>query len=222
MDDEERLEATDLWSSKQGDGYPAFATFVAQDYDDETYVFRRFRNLAARTLLHLQGELIKLEKDSIDLDNEAALSKDPDLHQSMTCWATCHRNAQDPNQSHERKRQELAEVIEVKLKKYCESMQSRRFVARADHTADETLMLHRQVSVLEPPSPRVLAALRLWLHGPSQSPNETSKLDGRDRFVFSDKDDLVALRPPPERDILSRKLRDHWPLPSKVQINGTL
>ena len=77
-------------------------------------------------------------------------------------------------------------------------------------------MLHRDVAMLEAPSPRVVAALREWLHGPSRTSNMRSKLDGRERAIFDFESDLVALRPPPNQDLLSRVLRDHWPFPSEV------
>jgi hypothetical protein len=77
-------------------------------------------------------------------------------------------------------------------------------------------MLQRDIAMLESPSPRVLAALREWLHGPSRASNKASKLDGRDRDVFSVGSDLVALRPPADTDPLSKLLRNHWPFPSEV------
>jgi hypothetical protein len=77
-------------------------------------------------------------------------------------------------------------------------------------------MLQRHIAMLESPSPRVLTALREWLHGPARTPNTSSELDDSDREMFSDATDLVALRPPPEQDLLSRLLRDHWPFPAEV------
>jgi hypothetical protein len=75
-------------------------------------------------------------------------------------------------------------------------------------------MLQRDVTSLEAPSPRVIAALREWMRVPSNLP--LAKLDGRDRDMFSAESDLVALRPPADTDPLSRLLRDHWPFPSEV------
>jgi hypothetical protein len=76
--------------------------------------------------------------------------------------------------------------------------------------------------MLESPSSRVLHALREWLHGPTRVPNDKSKLVERDNEMFSIKDDLVAIRAPPEKDLLSRLLRDHWPFPAEVIRNRTL
>jgi hypothetical protein len=77
-------------------------------------------------------------------------------------------------------------------------------------------MLQRDIAMLESPSPRVLSAMREWLHGPKRMPNIESKLDDRDREMFSVESDLVALRPPPDKDLLSKVLRDHWPFPAEV------
>jgi hypothetical protein len=77
-------------------------------------------------------------------------------------------------------------------------------------------MLQRDVAMLESPSSRVLAALREWLHGSSRAPNTSSKLDGRDRDMFSNRSDLVAVKPPADTDLMSRLLRNHWPFPTEV------
>jgi hypothetical protein len=92
----------------------------------------------------------------------------------------------------------------------------RIFFSNVGLREDEALMLQRDIAMLESPSPRVLAALREWLHGPSRASNKSSKLDGRDRDVFSVASDLVALRPPADTDPLSKLLRNHWPFPSEV------
>jgi hypothetical protein len=81
---------------------------------------------------------------------------------------------------------------------------------------DEALLLQREIAMLESPSPRVLSAMREWLHSPKRIPNISSKLDDRDREMFSAESDLVALRPPPDKDLLSRVLRDYWPFPAEV------
>jgi hypothetical protein len=86
----------------------------------------------------------------------------------------------------------------------------------SDLLPDEALLLQRKIAMLESPSSRVLNALREWLHGPTRVPNDKSKLAERDNEMFSIKDDLVAIRAPPEKDLLSSVLRDHWPFPAEV------
>lgn len=107
------------WSSAQTDGYPALADFLVQDVDNETYVFRKFERLAARNILYLQGELIKLESDVDALEREARDSTDPDVHLSLRSWAELDDNSQDPKREFEKKAKKIAEDVEVKLRKYC-------------------------------------------------------------------------------------------------------
>jgi hypothetical protein len=110
---------TGFWTLKQRDGYPALADFVAQDPDHETFVFRRFKALAARNILHLLGELIKLEEDIAAVEQEAADSVDPELHLSMRSWVILDENSRRPGRDLERKQMELASALDEKLKKYC-------------------------------------------------------------------------------------------------------
>lgn len=77
-------------------------------------------------------------------------------------------------------------------------------------------MLYREIALLKRPSSRVTAALRQWMHGDEGVPNRTSKVNDGDLHMYDDESDLVALRAPPDSDFLSKLLRNHWPLPSKV------
>jgi hypothetical protein len=108
------------WTLKQGDGYPALSDFVAQDPDHETFVFRRFKQLSARNIFNLQGELIKLEEDVAAVERKAADSTDPDLHLAMRSWTVLDENSRRPGRDSERKQRELANALDEKLKKYCE------------------------------------------------------------------------------------------------------
>lgn len=118
--------ARQAWSSAQTDGYPALADFLAQDVDNETYVFRKFERLAARNILYLQGELIKLESDADALEREARDSLDPDVHLSLRSWVELDENARDPKREFEKKAREIADNVEVKLRKYCQYDHSSR------------------------------------------------------------------------------------------------
>lgn len=66
----------DIELGKIRDGYPALASWVARDPDSESFVFRKFICLGARNILHLQSQLISLEKEIDDLDAEARQSGD--------------------------------------------------------------------------------------------------------------------------------------------------
>jgi hypothetical protein len=109
-----------FWTAKQPDGYPSLADFIAQDPDHETFVFRRFKQLGARNLLDLQGELIKLEEDIAAVEQEAADSVDPELHLSMRSWTILDENSRRPGRDLESKQRELASALSETLKKYCE------------------------------------------------------------------------------------------------------
>lgn len=46
------------------------ARWIAQDQDNEPYIFRKFDELSARNLLHLQSEVLELERNLKELDEE--------------------------------------------------------------------------------------------------------------------------------------------------------
>lgn len=111
----------DSWTTTQGDGNPSLADFLAQDPDHETYVFRKFKKLAVRNLLYLQGELTALEEEVEVLEQEAAKSDDPEVHLSMRSWRVLDENAQKPGRegSLEYRLREVMGGLDAKLGKYC-------------------------------------------------------------------------------------------------------
>ena len=112
------------WTSTQGDGNPSLADFLAQDPDHETYVFRKFKKLAVRNLLYLQGELSALEEQVEALEHGAAKSDDPEVHLSMRSWRVLDENAQKPGRegSLEHRLREVMGGLDAKLGKYCSSV----------------------------------------------------------------------------------------------------
>lgn len=64
---------------------------------------------------------------------------------------------------------------------------------------------------LESPDRRMLEAHRYALKDVAL--DERTKLEGAE--------DLVALKPPADKDILSQTLRSHWPFPSTVSIRSS-
>lgn len=109
------------WSTTQGDGHPALADFLAQDPDRETYVFRKFKKLAVRNVLYLQGELTALEDEVETLEREAAKSDDPEVHLSMRSWKALDENAQRPGRGNslECRLRDVMGGLDGKLKTYC-------------------------------------------------------------------------------------------------------
>jgi hypothetical protein len=58
------------------DGYPAVASWMARDPDNEIVIYRKFDILSVRNLLNLQSEIIYLESKLESLDNETWTSGD--------------------------------------------------------------------------------------------------------------------------------------------------
>lgn len=113
------LDSTELGNVR--DGYPALAAWIGRDPDGETLVFRRFRNLSARNLLHLQSELIQLEQEINDLDDKARRSTDLDARQASRRWETLTQLAADPTRP-EKERLEKVTELSAKIKEYGECL----------------------------------------------------------------------------------------------------
>ena len=92
-----------------------FASFLASD--DELLIFRRFDELNARNLLHLQSELLHLEAQLREFDEEDAKDGSMDVMLASRCWETLEsRAAQD--QPREAERMELTRKIERAIHRY--------------------------------------------------------------------------------------------------------
>lgn len=109
------------------DGYPALASWIGRDPDGETLVFRRFRKLSARNLLHLQSQIIELEQKIEELDDEAQGSADLDARQASRRWETLTQLAADPTRP-ERERLEKVTELSSKMKEYGTVIVLRRLI----------------------------------------------------------------------------------------------
>src|ERR1700761_6551067 len=120
------------------DGFPAVAAFIARDPAHETYVFRKFKRLTARTLLHLQSELVDLEHRLDRLDEEAAKSSDIQLRRSMRNWEAFKTNAEsrDPIEG---ARKRLFDEIESTLRRYHELLTLESEDAKLDGPSERGL-----------------------------------------------------------------------------------
>lgn len=97
-----------------------FAEEIAKD--EELFIFRSFKTLNARSLLYLQSELLRLEKELNDLDeeDEEDARTDSDVRYSVQCWETLlDRAALD--QPREADRKKLIQNIQDTLARYSES-----------------------------------------------------------------------------------------------------
>ena len=103
-----------------------------RDPDHETYVFRKFNRLGARSILHHQIRLIALEKEIDDLDEAARKSEDFEARQSSRRYETLIRHGEDPSRS-EKKRLEKLDELEKLLKEYCMYMPTFKKPLQATH-----------------------------------------------------------------------------------------
>jgi hypothetical protein len=102
--------------AKLRDGYPALAAWLACDSDDETLIFRRFSNLAARNILHMQAELFAIEQEILDADAVARGSLEG-MVASMR-WETLIKRSKEAT-TPEHKRVKDMERLQNLLKAYC-------------------------------------------------------------------------------------------------------
>jgi hypothetical protein len=109
-------------------GFPAVAAWIARDPDNETFIFRKFDELTARNLLHLQSQVIVLEAKLKKYDEESRDNEE--LNKSLLAWETFERRANDGNYPEETDRMELVKEIQVKLKDYRQSSQINGYLPR--------------------------------------------------------------------------------------------
>ncbi|KAJ5286835.1 hypothetical protein N7478_002521 [Penicillium angulare] len=177
------------------DGYPALASWIGRDPDGETLVFRRFRRLSARNLLHLQSGLIQLEQEIDELDEEARKSSDLESRQASRRWETLIQLGADSTRL-EKKRLEKAAELSSKMKEY-----------------EEALLRQSQISELSGPGDRVLSTYRDYIEGnawKSAYLPSVPIISGNAKDMLKEADDLVSLKKVDDEDILSKFLQDHW------------
>ena len=106
------------------DGYPALSKWISRDPDQETFIFRRFKQLSARNLLHLQSQLIALEIRLAKLDEEIRQDDNLEVKQSLRRWESFVQRFGDPMTAgtgvRVNERVKLVIDIQSKLKEYRE------------------------------------------------------------------------------------------------------
>jgi hypothetical protein len=200
------MNISDLPNNRK-EGFADVARWIALDPDNETLIFRKFDELAARNLLYLQAELLVLEKQLFELDTKDADSDDMDLKDAIRTWETLTRQYQEQNET-ARVRVDLIVRTREKLKEYRESwyrmMCDDSPTGKADSRADEALLLQSEIAKMKRPAKRVLDTYRQWFTRPYPA------LGGKSKTFLEDHSDLVALKTS-ETDYLSLFLRRHWP-----------
>ncbi|KAL8971134.1 MAG: hypothetical protein Q9197_003437, partial [Variospora fuerteventurae] len=157
-------------SSSRLTGFPSFADFVAADAD--AAIYRKYERLSARNLLYLQSELHEMEGQLEELDAEDVKEResyDREAQKRARQWPNYARGENERARRH----RELQQEIGIKLRTY--------------HKA---LILENQVLKLSAPTSRVLKAFKRWFQS-----NPLPVLWGRDKDLFRDERDLVALAP---------------------------
>ncbi|KAH9238673.1 hypothetical protein K456DRAFT_32142 [Colletotrichum gloeosporioides 23] len=181
-------------------GYAEAANWMARDVDNETLIYRRFDELATRSLLYLQSELLSLENQLNEFDREDAEDEDMGWQMVVCDWekleGLIHSEADDIQTSKAKARAELIERMRLKLEEYY-----------------KTLLRQSEIAKLKRPNDRVLSVFRAWITG-------VSELSGREREILNGANDLVALNPAQETDFLSEFLRRKWPVKADEQENG--
>lgn len=101
----------------QKEGFADVARWISLDPDNETFIYRRFNQLAARNLLYLQSELLALEKQLDELDKNDAFSDDMTLKDSARTWEILTELYENGN-TEAKARMDLIVKMRAKLKEY--------------------------------------------------------------------------------------------------------
>ncbi|EHK20569.1 uncharacterized protein TRIVIDRAFT_223886 [Trichoderma virens Gv29-8] len=151
------------------EGFAQVARWIAFDPDSESFIYRKFDELAARNLLYLQSELLVLEKQLDQTDKNDAESDDMGLADTIMTWETLERQYKNGNEE-ARIRMNLIVKMRDKLKEY-----------------HEALLLQSEIAKLKRPSKRVLTAYREWFNKPRPA------LGGLSKTFLDDPNDLEEI-----------------------------
>ncbi|GAW19296.1 hypothetical protein ANO14919_087820 [Xylariales sp. No.14919] len=160
-------------------GYAQWASWIASDPDSEPFVFRKFDELGALNLLYLQSDMIYLEAQLKELDLEEVQQPDIDSINAARQWEVllkqCASSASADSKvsTRAKKKMELILRLRAKMKEY-----------------HEALLLQSKVAQLQPPSGRILRAVKQMFNQEGYT-----VLDGQSRD-YLDADDLVSLKSP--------------------------
>jgi hypothetical protein len=214
-------------------GFPLLAQRIALNPDYESFIFRKFDHLSARNLLHLESKLAYLEHKLNQADENAALpSADNESRRSVRAWEAFEENAADPARP-EHMHMKLAEQIQETLKEYrkfCSIFIKSSSPSLPYREIEEALLRQNQIAALESPKERAFdVALNLFHDDVTDEFSYTKRrkplLAGlaERRLSEGNRRDLVAVRRPADKDLLSRFLQDHWMFkvcPSEIPITS--
>lgn len=99
-------------------GFPILAQRIALNPDYESFIFRKFDRLSARSLLHLESKLAYLEYKLDQADDQAASgSADNETRRSIRTWEAFEQNAEDPTRPEHTRMKMAGQILET-LKEY--------------------------------------------------------------------------------------------------------
>ena len=98
-------------------GFIAVSAKIAADPDKTTTIFRRFDELAARTLLLYEVELTELEEELRQCDEEDKRAKDQASVECQRDWREFVRGSKEDGR--EKRKMELVMTIRARLERYC-------------------------------------------------------------------------------------------------------
>ncbi|KUJ08344.1 uncharacterized protein LY89DRAFT_742179 [Mollisia scopiformis] len=187
---------------KVQDGFGALASWMALEADSESFVFQKFDDLSARNLLYLQCEMLDLRRQLEAFDMKVArLDARMDLKDAARTWETLVRMSaeKDPN----------PDVQNYKI-----------LIERLRETVKEYL---RSANLVRP-SNRALKALRSWVDGGTTRRPDGTKirpiLGGLARDYLDKEDGLAVIKPLDDVVLLSKMLRNIWPVKREVSRDG--
>ncbi|KAH7013423.1 hypothetical protein EDB80DRAFT_371775 [Ilyonectria destructans] len=188
----------DIENVTERTGFPVLADRIAFNPDYEAFIFRKFDRLSARNLLHLESRLAYLEWKLDQADEQAAHSPDNETRRSIRVWEAFEENAKNEARP-EHARMRIAEEIRETLKEY-----------------QEALLRQNQIATLEGPRKRALEVVYSQSYecvdDHTGNKRHRSILAGlaEKRLDKCNHRDLIAIRRPADKDLLSRFLQDYW------------
>ncbi|EAT84367.1 hypothetical protein SNOG_08091 [Parastagonospora nodorum SN15] len=172
-------------------GYPSLAAFIASDRDRTTLIYKRFDELAARNLLHLQSELADLHAQQRAFDEED-LAADLETKQCARNWESFKKAAA---MGDNRQKERWALMLRIR-----ETMQEYR----------EALLFESTLAALSRPSKGIMCAFREVFNNQTDGRGEPfPTLGGHGAALYDDMDDLVALRVQETGDRLKDFAHEH-------------
>lgn len=183
------LASTTPNPQKRLEGYPSFAEFIARDKD--AAIYRKFEHLSARSLLYLQSELHELEGQLQTLDAEDEAEKDRNNEQAKKIARYWEHYSRDSGRAATHR--DLQRKIKMKVKEYreCQKADSMSPPKRLKvKKIDEAMILEKQILEMSSPGSWSLREFKKWF-----TITTLPVLWGRDRNLFKNERDLVALGP---------------------------